>query len=329
MLEHDREKNLTALAFAFFLSVTLIGSLIPKAYSQFLIISIYSSKQEYYLNDEIKLYGNLTHLGQSVYDGIVALQIISPENKTLTIRVASTGPVSQENYPVRITQFYPSDSLGNPKTTFNKGTFLYLTAYVVNNDLIRHSLYFAVNIYDKYGKPWDVSSSTGGIEPGETKFIVTGYPISWEFPSGTAVAYAVALTDEPKNNGVPHCPEAKATFQIATSEISTITTSTYKDGYFYLNFSMPTNSPSGNYTVHATSIYQYSTTTTQLNFKIRVPDLNNDGTVDIYDLIIVSAAYGSSEGSQNWNPIADINGDKTIDIYDLILVASSFGWKST
>jgi len=51
--------------------------------------------------------------------------------------------------------------------------------------------------------------------------------------------------------------------------------------------------------------------------------------VDIYDLIIVSAAYGNSEGSQNWNPVADINGDKTIDIYDLILVASSFGWKST
>ena len=325
MLEHKGNKT----AIVFLLSLALIGLLIPKVYPQFLIIRLYSSKQEYYLNDEIELYGNLTHLGQSVYDGIIALQIISPENKTLTIRIVSTGSVSPENYPVRITQFYSSDSLGNPKTIFDKGTFLYLTAYIVNNDIVRHDLYFAVNIYDKYGKPWDVSSSTGGIEPGETKLIIVGYPISWEFPSGTAAAYAVALTGEPKNNGVPHCPEAKATFQIVTSQISQITTSTYQDGYFYLNFSMPANSPSGNYTVYATSIYQYSTTTTQLNFKIRVPDLNNDGTVDIYDLIIVSAAYGNSEGSQNWNPVADINGDKTIDIYDLILVASSFGWKST
>jgi len=323
------KKTRILVMLSFLLLLTLIVSFVNDAYAQFLVVTLYSSEQEYFLNDEIALFGNLTHQGQKVYDGIVALQIVSPENKTLTIRIASTGPVSQENYPVKITQFYPSDAQGNPRTTpYQKGTFAYLTAYIQNNDLVEHDLYFAINIYDKYGKPWAVSSSSGKIYPGENKFIMKAYPISFEFPSGTAAAYAVALTGTPKNNGMPHCPEARTTFQVETSEITPISTSSYQDGDFYLNFTMPKNSLPGNYTVCATSIYQYSTATNHLTFKIQVPDLNNDGTVDIYDLIIVASAYGTSEGDQDWNPAADINGDKTVDIYDLILVASCFGWEA-
>ena len=54
-------------------------------------------------------------------------------------------------------------------------------------------------------------------------------------------------------------------------------------------------------------------------------DINADGVVDIYDLIIVASAYGSTPTDTNWNTNADINGDNTIDIYDLILVASHYG----
>ena len=297
--------------------------------AQFLILTIHSSKQEYFLSDEIVLFGNLTHLGENVYDGIVAIQIEDPENRTITIRVVSTGEVSQEDYPVRITQFYPSDAQGNPvTTTYEKGTFAYLTAYIKNTDILDHDLYFTVNIYDRYGKPWAMSRYIGRITSGETKLIITGYPIPYEFPSGTATAYAVALTNSPKNNGMPHCPEAKTTFQVATSELTPITTKSYQNGIYYLNFSMPNNSLPGNYTVYASSKYKGSTAKANLTFKVKVPDLNNDGTIDIYDLIIVASAYGSSEGDPNWNQAADINGDKTIDIYDMILVATCFGWEA-
>jgi len=314
---------------ALVLSVMVIFSLLTQVHAQFLIITLNSSKQEYLLNDEIILFGNLTYLGEKVYDGMVALQVKNPENKTITIRIVTTGQVSQQDCPVRITQFYPSDAQGNPVTTpFQKGTFVYFTAYIQNNDIAEHDLYFAVNIYDRYGRPWAVSSSTGKIYPGETKFVLVGYPLSFEFPSGTATAYAVALTDTPENSGVPHCPEAEATFQVATSEITPITTKSYQNGNYYLNFTMPKNSLPGNYIVYASSIYQYSPATTSLSFKLKVPDLNNDGTIDIYDMIIVASAYGSSEGDPNWNQAADINGDKTIDIYDMILVATCFGWEA-
>jgi len=80
--------------------------------------------------------------------------------------------------------------------------------------------------------------------------------------------------------------------------------------------------------VYASSNYKGSTAKVNLTFKVEVPDLNNDGVIDIYDLIIVAGAYGTSEDDENWNPAADVNGDKTVDIYDLILVAICFGWEA-
>ena len=54
-------------------------------------------------------------------------------------------------------------------------------------------------------------------------------------------------------------------------------------------------------------------------------DLNKDGHVDILDIRIVAAAFGSSPEEPNWNPIADVNGDGLIDVFDLRLVAKHYG----
>jgi hypothetical protein len=53
-------------------------------------------------------------------------------------------------------------------------------------------------------------------------------------------------------------------------------------------------------------------------------DTNCDNTVDIYDAITLSNAFGTSPGNSNWNPNADINGDGTVDIYDAIILANHF-----
>lgn len=54
-------------------------------------------------------------------------------------------------------------------------------------------------------------------------------------------------------------------------------------------------------------------------------DVNRDYVVDIFDLTIVSAAYGSSPGDPNWNPCADVTGDGTVDIFDLTIVSAQYG----
>jgi hypothetical protein len=53
-------------------------------------------------------------------------------------------------------------------------------------------------------------------------------------------------------------------------------------------------------------------------------DVNNDGVVDILDLVLVSGSFGeeiTTPAAEN----PDVNGDGIVDILDLVLVASHFG----
>ena len=49
-------------------------------------------------------------------------------------------------------------------------------------------------------------------------------------------------------------------------------------------------------------------------------DVNNDGSVDVLDLILIASELGKS----GVNLVADVNGDEVVDILDLILVAGMF-----
>jgi hypothetical protein len=67
--------------------------------------------------------------------------------------------------------------------------------------------------------------------------------------------------------------------------------------------------------------------------ELKLCDVNDDGVVDISDLVIIAIAFGSQpvddpdtswDETENWNPIADLNGDGIVDIVDIILVALYF-----
>lgn len=52
-------------------------------------------------------------------------------------------------------------------------------------------------------------------------------------------------------------------------------------------------------------------------------DINGDGIIDLYDITLACAAYGSHEGDPNWNPDADLTSPwGFIDIYDIVTLAS-------
>jgi hypothetical protein len=55
------------------------------------------------------------------------------------------------------------------------------------------------------------------------------------------------------------------------------------------------------------------------------PDANQDGIVDIVDLVICALAFGSQPGDPTWNPYADLNQDGLVDIVDLVMIALHFG----
>ncbi|RLE49152.1 MAG: hypothetical protein DRJ31_05810 [Candidatus Methanomethylicota archaeon] len=54
------------------------------------------------------------------------------------------------------------------------------------------------------------------------------------------------------------------------------------------------------------------------------PDVNGDGVVDEEDLNLLSKAYSSHMGSQNYLADADLNGDGVIDIIDLAILGYYF-----
>lgn len=54
-------------------------------------------------------------------------------------------------------------------------------------------------------------------------------------------------------------------------------------------------------------------------------DVNGDFSVNIIDLALVGAAYGSSLDSERWNPYADFDGSGIINIVDLATAGAYFG----
>ena len=54
-------------------------------------------------------------------------------------------------------------------------------------------------------------------------------------------------------------------------------------------------------------------------------DLNNDGIINIFDVVTVAVAYGSTPGDEKWNPNADLVQDGTINIFDVVIVAGNYG----
>jgi hypothetical protein len=55
-----------------------------------------------------------------------------------------------------------------------------------------------------------------------------------------------------------------------------------------------------------------------------IGDINHDGSVNIFDAILLSNSFNSVPGNPKWNPNADLNVDSSVDIYDAILLATHF-----
>jgi hypothetical protein len=53
-------------------------------------------------------------------------------------------------------------------------------------------------------------------------------------------------------------------------------------------------------------------------------DLNNDGAVNITDVMIVAAAFNSARGDGKYVESSDLNGDGAINIKDVMMIAAKF-----
>jgi len=68
----------------------------------------------------------------------------------------------------------------------------------------------------------------------------------------------------------------------------------------------------------------YEEKITFYGFQLR-GDINDDGTINILDIVMCALAFGARPSDPNWNPIADLNHDGIVNIIDLVIIAVDFG----
>jgi formylglycine-generating enzyme len=72
--------------------------------------------------------------------------------------------------------------------------------------------------------------------------------------------------------------------------------------------------PIGNYMDHGFRVVQVPV----------LGDVNDDGHVDMVDLLYLVDAFGSTTGAANYNPACDFNHDGSVDVVDLLYLADNF-----
>ncbi|MCW5942108.1 MAG: putative Ig domain-containing protein [Fimbriimonadaceae bacterium] len=54
-------------------------------------------------------------------------------------------------------------------------------------------------------------------------------------------------------------------------------------------------------------------------------DINGNNTINIQDFLALRAAFGSTPGAANWNPLADVDGNGSVGVSDFLIVRRNFG----
>ena len=93
---------------------------------------------------------------------------------------------------------------------------------------------------------------------------------------------------------------------------------------------MQTHSPPRSISTNGTHYFIYFAFTFNSACEVTVAfptegDVNYDGKVNIYDVVMVTSIYHAKLGDPNWNPHADIAEPYgTINIYDVVTVTSNY-----
>jgi len=294
-------------------------------------VTVKTSKQSYYLLDPINVYGNLTR-GLSPFNWLVTIEVDNPSNYIAILRTLPTGNPPPPDQSIEIISVFPCDSQGNLKTSFGRGSMAYFSVTVRNSGEKIQAIVIAINLFDADNRAIGFLFNHGTINKNSTRSIQLSFPIPDTAALGNAWVYANALNDFPRAGGAAYCTEKSATFTIVASGGSALGSSVQEpqkilissEGTYEIVLKLPKGTRLGNFIVFATSRYERTQTMDTTIFEGKVPDLNNDGKVNILDLVVEAGKFGKTVPPED--PKYDANGDGKINILDLVVVASYFGW---
>ena len=296
-------------------------------------IRLYTDKPSYLLGNKIKIYGYLSYNNSVVEDGIANLEIDSPLNDyPILFRTLSIGSSPSIQEAMEITSLFPCAPDGTPTTAFHKGEIAYFNVAVKNNNETTISYYLTLTCIDSAHGILDSSYiSDSAILPHDiTTFLVPFY-ITDRAPDGLTTVYANVFTKLPRNGGTTIAGEKTNTFLILGNTANIVNrrqaqTEILSDSQFYTDFALSLYQYPGNYKIYTSARYTNMTATAQTQIEARVPDVNQDGRINVLDLVQVASKLG-------WNNPSivipeDVNRDKRVNVLDLITVSRYLGWTS-
>jgi hypothetical protein len=292
-----------------------------------LSLTVTTDKERYNLSQPVSIYGNLTAGTKTPKDGIVAIEVLTPEGDTLFIRTRPTSTNTTWKGDVEITQMISCNKYGEPKYVFDRGDNAYFKVTIINNDLQSHTALVTVSTFDSNMAPIEFTTASVNLPATSTSYSVIPVFIDEDAPVGESSAYACVLTGRPKNQGTPYCPERSALFEISGGDggggasIGFTANGQSYNVSFQLRFGME----GGVYSILVSTRYRALKAFNNTLFEVEKPgDVNGDGFVNIYDLTIVGSAWDSRPGDDNWDERADINNDDWVYLPDLAIVGTYY-----
>jgi len=292
----DRDTAVKALkTLLTFLFLALLINVPLQAVPSTLQVTVYADKPSYYIEEKILVYGKVTMDGVPIENELVALEVHDPAESTIVTRTLETNVSGIYSAKFQL----PSEA--------SAGTYTVYVSCSHNEARAENTTSFELKLK---ALALTVKTTKESYMVGET--IIIHGNVTFEGLPLQGVLIALEVRDPNQSPMVMRVVETEA------------------DGSYELHFNMPNDSKKGNYTVHATASYETFKATEDKNFvyggSVIPGDVDGDGDVDIYDVVIILAAYGSRPGDPNWDPRADITEPyNKIDLYDAVLAMSHYG----
>lgn len=317
-------KKLTRTLLFLFLATMLGNCYVHFVQASVLDVQLTIEKQVYNVGAPVLITTNAT-LDGAPYSTLASVEIRDANDSICLLRTIKTGDVSGKYWKINITELYTSDSYGNPKSTFNKGTIAYVSYSIKNIDVVTHHI--KVALYAQYSDNTPLTALypfDGDIESGQQISVITSLPIPSTAIQGEAKIFLGVFKDSPKNGGAPFCPEKTASFYI----VSTTPTFPTQPETFNLTFSLPKKDVKlGNYTVYAAIEYYVQTSFEFKQFKVVfLGDLVKDGIINMRDVTACVLLFQTTPSSPNWNPEADVDNSGKVDMRDVTFIVLRFGY---
>jgi hypothetical protein len=315
------------------LAAILATGLVSNSNCTEISITLNISKRLFGIGENASIWGNVTFFPGLVPDALVAIEVDNPTGIPVILRTRTTGQLPSSSN-ISVLSLIPCDLSGNPLYTFRRGTLSHFKAMFSN---LAASIYVQItlSIFDARNVAYESYITFAGLLYNGTTTLVMSDPVPQDISPGNATAYLNVFTALPSTGGFALCPESSATFSITDGTGPSPTSEEQPpQGFYNLTFLIDNYQTTrmfrpGNYSVYANCKYQTEWSNATRTFEIILTgDINRDGTVDIYDAILLSGSFNAVLGGPRWNANADFNFDQAIDIYDAIILANNFGKKA-